>query len=369
MFVLYLVAFVLATVLAFVLTPPVKKLAILIGAVDKPNHRKVHTRLMPRLGGLSIFFGFVGAYFLLSPFLPDIKDSAIYGLIVGGSIIVLTGVLDDKYELSAKVKLIGQIAAAAVVAIPFGLRIEFINVPFGSVIDWHRLEWLSIALTILWIVGVTNAINLIDGLDGLAAGVSGIATLTMWIIAIIMGNETVILLCALLLGCIIGFLFFNFHPAKIFMGDSGALFLGFSLATLSLLGFKSATVVSFVIPLLILGVPLSDTFLAIVRRIVNKKPIAVADKSHLHHCLMQLGYSHRTTVLIIYGIASVFGLCAIISAITMSQNLNWVTILITLTLLVVMELGAESIGIVGKSKKPLLGLLRRLQVKTEQFFR
>src|SRR5690606_3348807 len=158
----------------------------------------------------------------------------------------------------------------------------------------------------LWIVGVTNAVNLIDGLDGLAGGVSAIATGTILVMAIIMGNPTVIILSLLLLGSTIGFLFYNFHPAKIFMGDSGALFLGFSLATLSVLGFTQATVVSFIVPLLILGVPLSDTFFAIVRRKVNKLPISVADKNHLHHCLLQFGFSHRKTVLIIYGISLFF---------------------------------------------------------------
>lgn len=366
---LYVAAFITALMMAFALTPPVIKFANLIGAIDKPNHRKVHTRLMPRLGGLAIYFAFVGAFLVTYPFLPEANVQAIKGLLLGGSVIVFIGILDDRFELSAKVKLLGQIVAAAIVVLVFGLRIEFVNVPFGDVIDWSRMEWLGILITMLWIVGVTNAVNLIDGLDGLAAGVSAIATATMLVIAIMMGNVTVILLCALLLGSIIGFLFFNFYPAKIFMGDSGALFLGFSLATLSVLGFKSVTIVSFIIPILILGVPLSDTFLAIIRRIVNKKPISVADKSHLHHCLLQLGFSHRKTVLIIYGISFVFGLCAVISTITMSQDLNWVTVFITIALLVVLELGAESIGIISKGKKPLLTFIRRIQVKTGEFFR
>src|SRR5690606_36950471 len=152
---------------------------------------------------------------------------------------------------------------------------------------------------------------LIDGLDGLASGVSGIATASILVLALIMGNVTVILICAILLGAIIGFMFFNFYPAKIFMGDSGALFLGFSLATLSILEFKQAALVTFLVPIFILGVPLSDTFFAILRRWVNKRPISVADKNHLHHCLLELGFSHRTTVLIIYGIAAFFGMTAI----------------------------------------------------------
>lgn len=365
-----MIAFVAATVLAFIGTPLVKKLAVRIGAVDKPNHRKVHTRLMPRLGGLAIYLAFVLGVAIVYPFYSFEHFPAVYGLLIGGTIIVIVGAFDDKYELSAKVKLLGQIIAAAVVVILFDLRIDFVNLPFGDVLAWENLEWISIVITMLWIVGVTNAVNLIDGLDGLAAGVSAIATATMMVIAIMMGNIPVVLLSALLLGSTLGFLIFNFHPAKIFMGDTGALFLGFTLSTLSVLGFKSVTLVSFIIPLMILGVPLSDTFFAIIRRIVNKKPISVADKSHLHHCLhLQLGFSHRKTVLIIYGIAAMFGGFAIISAFMISQALTWVIILTILALLIIIQLGAEAIGIISKGKKPLLNLLRRLQLFTTQLFR
>lgn len=358
---LYTIAFVTALVMAFIMTPLVKRFAIFIGAVDAPNHRKVHTKMMPRLGGLAIFMAFVGAFFIISPALVDFNTNAAWGLLLGGSIIVLVGALDDKFELTAKVKLIGQLIAASVV-VAFGLRIELLNIPFGDALNIN-MEWLSILLTIVWIVGVTNAINLIDGLDGLAAGVSAIATATMLVMALMMGNITVVLLCAVLLGSIIGFLFFNFHPAKIFMGDSGALFLGFSLATLSILGFKQAMFVSFIVPLLILGVPLSDTFFAIVRRIVQKQPISVADKSHLHHCLLQLGFGHRKTVLVIYGISAVFGVCAIV----FTEATQWVTVLLIIVMLLGMEMAAEAIGIISKGKKPVLHFLRRASIKTIKF--
>jgi UDP-GlcNAc:undecaprenyl-phosphate GlcNAc-1-phosphate transferase len=227
-------------------------------------------------------------------------------------------------------------------------------------------EWLSIPLTIFWIVGVTNAINLIDGLDGLAAGVSGIAVATILVMGIIMGNTTVILLSAILLGSIVGFLFFNFHPAKIFMGDSGSLFLGFALATLSMLGFKQITVVSFVTPLLIIGVPLSDTFFAIVRRWIHKKPIFAPDKGHLHHCLQQLGFSHRKTVLIIYGIATFFGACAVVqSSISNSGLGNWITFIVIAALVFLLQIGAELIGIVDQSRRPVLDFLARLRMKPQ----
>jgi len=366
----YGIGFAVALLIALLMTPWVKKFAFKVGAIDKPNARKVHTRIMPRLGGLAIYVAFVAGFLLMYPFLPDGLLNAydmnlIKGLLVGGTIIVLIGALDDRFELSAKVKLIGQIAAACVVVFGFGIKINLLNIPFGDTMQ-PVAEWLAIPLTIFWIVGCTNAINLIDGLDGLAAGVSAIAIGTILVMASLMGSEPVILVSALLLGGVIGFLVFNFHPAKIFMGDSGSLFLGFALATLSMLGFKQVAVVSFVTPLLIIGVPLSDTFFAIVRRMVNKKPIFAPDKGHLHHCLRELGYSHRRTVLIIYGIAAFFGACAIVqSVVVQSPAANWVTFIVIAVLMFVLQIGAELIGIVDKSKRPVLNFLARMRMKPE----
>jgi UDP-GlcNAc:undecaprenyl-phosphate GlcNAc-1-phosphate transferase len=349
---LYIAGFAVALLISLLSTPWVKRFALKIGAVDAPNHRKVHTRIMPRLGGLAIFAAFAVACVLFFPRVPGFNAHAALGLLAGGAVIVLVGALDDRFDLKPRLKLIGQIVAASIV-VAFGLKVDLVNLPFGH--SWSLMGWLSVLITIVWIVGVTNAINLIDGLDGLSAGVSAIATAAMLVLALLMGNVTVVLLCAILLGSIGGFLFYNFHPAQIFMGDSGALFLGFSLATLSILGFKQATVVSFLVPVLILGVPLSDTFFAIVRRWVNKRPISMPDKSHLHHCLLQLGFGHRTTVLIIYGIAAFFGICAVV----LSQATTWGIVVLIAFILLVMEVGAEAIGIIGKSWKPVLHLLRK----------
>ncbi|MCQ6561892.1 glycosyltransferase family 4 protein [Paenibacillus mendelii] len=368
---LYAIGFIISLCLALVLTPFVIKLAYKVGAIDKPNHRKVHTKIMPRLGGLGIYAAFVGGYFAIKPFLPEgllrnYDVNLINALLTGGTIIVIIGALDDRFELSAKVKLLGQIIAACVVVLGFGIKIDLLNIPFGETMQ-PIASWISIPLTILWIVGVTNAINLIDGLDGLAAGVSGIAIGTILVMAAFMGFAPVILLSAILLGGVIGFLVYNFHPAKIFMGDTGSLFLGFGLATLSMLGFKQVTMVSFVTPLLIIGVPLSDTFFAIVRRWINKKPIFAPDKGHLHHCLRELGYSHRRTVLIIYGIATFFGLCAIVqSAIVQSNAGNWITFAVICVLIFVLQIGAEFIGIVDKTRRPVLNFLQRVLLRTEQ---
>lgn len=354
----YIVGFLAALALALAATPLVKRFALRVGAVDAPNHRKVHTRIMPRLGGLAIYLAFMAALLIAMPLLSGEKPHVVLGLILGGTIVMLVGAFDDRFDLSPKVKLLGQIAAASVV-VSFGVKVDFVTLPFG---DGASMGWLSIPITIFWIVGVTNAINLIDGLDGLAAGVSGIATGTIFVLALIMGNVTVALLSAVLLGSIIGFLFFNFHPAKIFMGDSGALFLGFSLAALSVLGFKQATLVSFVVPIFILGVPLSDTFFAIVRRMLNRTPISAADKNHMHHCLLALGLSHRNSVLVIYGVAAMFAL----SAVLLSTVAQWVALIVIAVTLLILQIGAELIGIVHKKRRPVLNFVERLRLRSQQ---
>ncbi|MFC4712703.1 glycosyltransferase family 4 protein [Planococcus dechangensis] len=350
---------VVAFIASILLTPLVKRLAFRIGAVDRPNYRKVHARIMPRLGGLAIFGSFLIAYFILQP--KDPVSSAIASswipietaIIIGAVIIIITGVFDDMLEITAKAKLLGQLAAAGVVVVGGGLEISFINLPFGGVLDFG---YFSIPLTIIWIVGITNAINLIDGLDGLAAGVSTVALLTLSAMAFIMGDVFVMSMAAILAASSIGFLFYNFHPAKIFMGDTGALFLGFMISVLALMGFKNVTVVALIIPIIMLGVPISDTFFAIVRRVREKKSISEADKSHLHHCLLNIGFSHSQTVLIIYGIAALFGLAALL----FSQATLWGGILLIGVMLLAIELFVEVVGLAGKNYRPLINLVRMI---------
>ncbi|MBO8157876.1 MAG: undecaprenyl/decaprenyl-phosphate alpha-N-acetylglucosaminyl 1-phosphate transferase [Bacillaceae bacterium] len=327
-------------------TPIVKKLAIMAGAVDQPNHRKVHKKVMPRLGGLAIYISFLIGVIL---FFPD--ESYIWPILIGGFIIIVTGILDDIRELSPLVKLTGQLAAALVVALG-GVTVEFINLPFGE----GQLYFgdFSIPITILWIVAVTNAINLIDGLDGLAAGVSSIALLTISGLAITMGNTFVVIIGFILLGSTLGFLVYNFYPAKIFMGDSGALFLGFMISVLSLLGFKNVTLFSFVIPMIILGVPISDTIFAIVRRMLQGKPISAPDKSHLHHCLLRLGYSHPETVLMIYAMSALFSLAAVI----FTTATMWGSLIVLAVLFILIELVVEVTGLISHNYRPLLNLVR-----------
>ena len=344
------VSLIVAFIAAIILTPLVKRLAFRLGAVDAPNYRKVHARIMPRLGGLAIFGAFMIGILLLK-FVTDFQSNYLYAILIAATIIVITGIVDDMREISAKAKLLGQIIAACIVVFVGGIQIENINLPFGGELEFG---WLGIPFTIIWIVGITNAINLIDGLDGLAAGVSTIALITLAVMAMIMGNGIVIAMAAILAAATIGFLFFNVHPAKIFMGDTGALFLGFMISVLALLGFKNVAVISFVIPVIMLGVPISDTFFAIVRRLRNGKKWSDPDKSHLHHRLLDVGFSHSQTVMIIYAMAAMFGLAAVI----FSMAKVWGAILLIAVILVAIEIFVEIIGLAGKNYKPLLNLVR-----------
>jgi len=346
-----LIGFVIALLVTAFMTPLVKRLAFRIGAVDRPDARKVHQRVMPRLGGLAMYIGFTAALLLMWPGHPSA-----YVLLLGGGIILLVGMLDDKFQLHPVTKLCGQFIAA-LVPIIYGLKVNLLNLPFDH--DNVLLGWLSIPVTLVWVIGVTNAVNLIDGLDGLAAGVAAIATTSMMVMAVIMNNWPVVFLCSLLLGSIIGFLFYNFHPARIFMGDSGSLFLGYSLAVLSLLGFKQVTFVSLVIPILILAVPISDTFFAIIRRILQKRPVMQPDKNHLHHRLLEMGLTHRQTVLCIYGIAAFFGSLAVL----LSQATALEAIILVIIISIAAEIGVEKIGLVSKRYQPVLKLMRRVQYR------
>jgi UDP-GlcNAc:undecaprenyl-phosphate GlcNAc-1-phosphate transferase len=339
-------------VLSILITPLIKKFALVIGATDEPNKRKVHQTIMPRLGGLAIFISFMIGILILRPVSP-----ASFAIIIGCIIIVITGIVDDIFGLSAKYKLIGQLTAALTVIFLGDLQVAFINLPFGGQLEFG---FLSIPFTIFWIVGITNAINLIDGLDGLAAGVSSIALITISGMALIQGNLYVVSVGLIVMVSTLGFLIYNFHPASIFMGDTGALFLGFIISVLSLLGFKNVTFISFVVPIMILGVPISDTIFAILRRIINKRPLSAPDKSHLHHCMLRIGFSHRQTVLLIYAMSALLGLVAVIYS---QARLGGAFFLIGVVILFI-ELIAEKIGLMGNDFHPLLKFIRLLRATT-----
>lgn len=285
-----------------------KKLAKKIGAIDIPkDKRRMHTDSVPLIGGLAIFLGFL----VSTVFFAEI-DIKIIAILSGALIMVMLGVFDDKYALGAKFKLMIQIIAAAIPVIA-GVRIERIILPFlksGGI----EFGWLAYPITILWIVALTNAVNLIDGLDGLAAGVSAIASFSMFLIALMQGNYVIAVMSAALVGACCGFLPYNFSPASIFMGDTGSTFLGFVMASLSVLGlFKIHAIISFAVPFIAFGIPIFDTSFAIFRRIKEHRPIMSPDRGHLHHRLVDMGFSHKQAVLIIYAICIVLGAVAVLS--------------------------------------------------------
>ncbi len=289
-------------------TPFVKVLAHKIGAIDVPDARRVHDHPIPRMGGLAIFYGF-----LISVLCFAHVDTQMRGILIGSLIIVALGIVDDVKQLGAKIKFVTQIAVACIV-VGHGVVIEYVSVPeFVHESGILSLGYFSIPITLIWIVGVTNAVNLIDGLDGLAVGVSSIATFSLFFIAILAGEMQVALITAALAGGCLGFLPYNFNPAKIFMGDTGSTFLGYMLSIVCIQGlFKGYVVISFIIPFLILGLPLFDTAFAIVRRMWNKKPIMAPDRGHLHHKLMDMGFSQKQTVAILYIITSILALSAVV---------------------------------------------------------
>jgi len=308
-----LLALVVALVISFAATPIVKKFAQKLGAMDVPGEaRRVHDHPIPRMGGLAIFLGFVLSVVLFADVTRPVQ-----GILLGSIIIVAVGAVDDIVSLNAWIKLAGQIAAA-VVAVLHGVVIEVLMNPNVFSQSEHLILGIfSIPITILWIVGVTNSVNLIDGLDGLAVGVSAIGSVTMLVVATVVSEGNVALILAALAGACIGFMPYNLNPAKIFMGDTGALLLGFVLSTVSVLGmFKFYAIVSFIVPVLALALPVFDTLFAIVRRAVKGQSPFTPDRGHFHHRLLDMGYSQKQAVAILYAISALLGAGAVVLAAT-----------------------------------------------------
>ena len=284
--------------------PFIKRIAIHVGALDIPDKRKVHKAPMPRLGGLGMYLGFLLGYMFFGE-----PSSIMNSILIGSFIIVLTGVVDDIKPLKASVKFIGQLIAALIVVIYGGLVIHNITA-FGLNLEFSILAY---PLTVFFILGCINCINLIDGLDGLAGGISAIYFLTIGIIATMQGKFGLdSVLTFVMLGSCLGFLTHNFYPAKIFMGDSGSMFLGFIIAVIALLGFKNVTMTSLIIPFLVLAIPILDTLFAILRRLLKGESISTPDKFHIHHQLLKRNFSQRTTVLIIYFVDLLFAAASIV---------------------------------------------------------
>ncbi len=307
----YLAAFALALVLAAVLTPLVRVVALRLGAVSRPGGRNVNEREVPRLGGVaiaaSVLAPLVALFFVESGVAVSVRDNLdrAIALLAGGLLLCVVGAIDDVWGVRASYKLAGQ-AVAAAIAFHFGFRIEGVELPLLG--TWS-MGVFALPVTLLWIIGVTNAVNLIDGLDGLAAGVVFFAAVTNFVVALFgyqnTGQVMAALLMASLMGALIGFLFYNFNPARIFMGDSGSYFLGYLLATSSMLApmQKASTTVALLVPMVALGVPIFDTLLSMLRRYLDRRPLFSADRGHMHHRLLDMGITHRRAVLTLYGVS------------------------------------------------------------------
>lgn len=302
-FQIILLIFIPCIVVASVI-PFIKRLAGHVGAMDEPNARKVHNVPIPRLGGLGIYLGFLLGYMMFGE-----STALMNSILIGSFLIVLTGVVDDIKPLKASHKFLGQLGATLVAVFYGGILLKDVSA-FGIYLDFGIFAY---PITVFFILGCINCINLIDGLDGLAGGISAIFFLTIGIIAACKGQfGLAFTLSFIMFGCCFGFLFYNFHPASIFMGDSGSMFLGFIMAVISLLKYKNVMMTSIIVPLLLLTIPISDTLFAILRRKLKKESISKPDKMHIHHQLLKRNFGQRGTVLFIYLATSLFAVASIV---------------------------------------------------------
>ena len=300
----FFLLFITSMIATLLLVPPIKKLAQATGVIDEPCERKVHTERVPRMVGLAMFFGSMVTFLI---YLQGFEQYR--GIFLGMVIVVIVGIVDDSLGLEPRLKFFGQVVAALAAMTMSDVNIDFLGGVLGST---YHLGFLSWPLTILWIVGITNAINLSDGLDGLASGISLIAFMSFGILAYQRGDMAIVTLCLVLIGSILGFLRYNTHPAEVFMGDTGSLFLGYCLGTFSIAGnFKSVTALTLITPVLVLLVPIADTLWAIIRRIREGRSPFSADKMHFHHKLLNTGMDHSQTVSVIYGISVALSICAV----------------------------------------------------------
>jgi len=335
--------FLAAFLACLIATPIAIKLAPKIGAMDIPkDNRRMHKHPIPRFGGIAMYCGILVAFVSLKPL-----NTQTLGLLIGSAFIVLVGIIDDRKGLRPIVKLILQIIAAAILWIS-KIRITGFTNPFTSNFITIPL-WVSCIITIIWIVGITNTINLIDGLDGLAAGITFIASMSVAYTAYYKQMSETLIIVLAIAGSTLAFLVYNSYPAKIFMGDAGSMLLGYLMSSVSLIGIapsKSAMLFSTIVPVLVLALPIFDTAFAIVRRVANHRPIMQADKGHLHHRIMAMGFGQRRTVLALYCISAIMG----VSGILYTRNLYIEAIVLAFiaVLLIVIFLG---VGIVDKQKK------------------
>lgn len=358
----YILVLIGVFLIPLVLTPLIRFLAFRVGAVDNPNARRINKVPMPSSGGLGILIAFLVGALILMPIITEKNHyfmsyfDYILPVAMGGLIVSMTGFVDDVLELRPRTKMLGIIIGAVVVWAFTGYRFDSFKIPFGGPMLYFG-PVLSFFLTVLWIVAITNAINLIDGLDGLVCGVSVISLTTMGLISYFFlfdSNLYTTLTIFLLIAAIAGFFPYNYNPAIIYLGDTGALFIGFMIGVLSLQGLKNSTAVAVITPVIILGVPILDTFVAIIRRKLSGRPATEADKMHLHHRLLAMGFTHRGAVLVVYGIAMVFSLTSLL--LNVSTRLGGVLLIIGL--LFTAEVLIEGLQIWGVGRTPLFDCLK-----------
>ena len=351
--------------LSAILTPLVRRFSLKVGAVDHPNARRINKVDMPSGGGLAIFLTFVIATLVILPLIS--KDYTypwwrepyqvyILPVVIGALVIVVTGYLDDIFELKPLPKLLGIVIAATIVWAFTDFRFDSFKIPFGGPLI-HFNPLVTCFLTILWIVAITNAINLIDGLDGLVSGVSIISLVTMAIVSYFFLPKADLFLTLTILvmvAAIAGFFPYNYHPASIYLGDTGALFIGFMIGVLSLQGLKNSTAVAVVTPVIILGVPILDTVVAIIRRTLSGQKFYEPDKLHLHHRLLSMGFSHRGAVWMVYAIAFIFSLIALL----LNVSSRFGGVLLIFGLLFALEIFLEGLGIWGENRTPLFNAFK-----------
>ena len=356
----YILVLIAAFMMSLILTPIVRFLSFRVGAVDNPNARRINKVPMPSAGGLAIFFSFLIATLILMPLVLKNWEQSyfhyILPVVVGAAIIVITGFIDDIYELKPRVKMIGIVLAAVLVWYFTEFRFDSFKIPFGGpLIQFSPI--LTFIVTVIWIVGITNAVNFLDGLDGLVSGVAIISLTTMGLISnffLFKSDIYLTLTIFVLIVAIAGFFPYNYNPAIIYLGDTGSLFIGFMIGVLSLQGLKNATAVAVLSPVLVLGVPIVDTAVAILRRKLSGKKISEADRMHLHHRLLAMGFTHRGAVLVVYGIAMLFSLTSLL--LNVSSRIGGILLLLGMGIIV--ELFVENLEILGEGRTPVLNLLK-----------
>ena len=330
--------------LSAILTPFVKVIATHLEIYAIENERTVHSGKIARIGGVAIYVSFIVCMAIFMK-----TDTTINGFLIGGSIMFIGGLIDDMVNLSPKLKLSFEIVAAIVLMVVGKVSLDVIRLPLGIQIDMGIVSFL---VTFIWIIGITNAVNLIDGLDGLAGGISAIILIVVACLSAIEGRMDIQTMSLILAGATLGFLIYNSHPASIFMGDCGALFLGFIISAISLLGFKSSTIMTLALPILLLAVPIIDTLGAILRRKLSGHKFSEADKKHVHHLLMSK-FGQRNTVIILYVVTALFGFTAYIYLVNKTAGF-----IVLFIIAFIVELFIEGSGMISTKYHPLMALGR-----------